>query len=114
MAEGFTKKYSNESIKVSSAGSQPAEEVEEKAIKVMEEKGIDISDHQPEELSQEKAQSADYIITMGCGSEVCPGNLYNHREWDLENPRGKSLKKFREIRDKIEKKVKKLIKEIED
>ncbi len=114
MAEGFARRFGDEKIRVSSGGSKPADKVNAKAVKVMKEKGIDISFHEPTIIDPEEARKAGYIITMGCGSDACPTPVGGKTiEWELEDPSGKSIQKFREVRDKIEKNVKQLLKNLE-
>jgi arsenate reductase len=59
-------------------------------------------------------QAADQVITMGClAKDVCPAVFVDKVEgWDIEDPAGKSIEKFREVRDEIRKKVEKLIQRI--
>ncbi len=110
MAEGFAKFYDNNNmLAVYSAGTKPAERVNPNAIKVMEEKGINISEQEPKSL-EEIPSELDILITMGCGVE-CPFIPCRIREdWDLEDPVGKPISEFRKIRDIIKEKVKSLIK----
>lgn len=115
MSEGFARHYGDKNMQVSSGGSKPAGKVNEKAIQVMEEKEIDISSQNPNEITPEKAKSSDYVITMGCGPEACPAPIGGkHIEWNIEDPSGKSIKKFREVRDKLEEKVLNLICKLKD
>ena len=57
---------------------------------------------------------ADVIITMGCSVEaVCPRPMLNRIQkkvvdWNLEDPKGKSLPEVRRIRDEIEMRVEEL------
>ncbi len=113
MAEGFAKQLTSEEVQVFSGGSKPAEKVDEKAVKVMAEKGIDISSQKPTSFNPKNFQRLDYAITMGCNSNACPAPIAEEIiEWNIEDPAGKSIEKFRETRDKIEKKVKDLINEL--
>jgi protein-tyrosine-phosphatase len=59
-------------------------------------------------------KEADIVIVMGCGAEgFCPAPLLNKVvDWEIEDPKGKPLEKVRQIRDKIERKVKELIEEL--
>jgi len=114
MAEGFAKKLTEEEIKVSSGGSKPAEKVNKKSVEVMAEKGIDISYQTPTSFTPKGSEKIDYAITMGCSSNACPTPISNKIiEWNIDDPSGKSIEKFRETRDKIEKKVKDLINELD-
>lgn len=50
---------------------------------------------------------------MGCGPEACPAPIGGKTiEWDIEDPAGKSIEKFREVRNEIEKKVRRLLNRI--
>ena len=114
MAEGFAKQLTSEEVDVSSGGSKPAEQVNEKAVKVMAEKGIDISSQTPTSFTPKGSKKIDYAVTMGCSSNACPTPISNEIiEWDIDDPSGKSIEKFRETRDKIEKKVKDLVNELD-
>jgi protein-tyrosine-phosphatase len=77
----------------------------------MKEKGIDISSNKPKLLTFPMAQDADLIVTMGCNDQgICPGPFFKPTiSWQLEDPKGKSIEKVREIRDDIERHVKNLI-----
>lgn len=104
MAEGFAKHYGGDILEVYSAGTHPASEVSLEAISAMREKGIDISSQYPKYI-EDIPSKLDIIITMGCNVD-CPYIPASHREdWGLDDPVGKPLEKFREVRDKIEKKV---------
>jgi arsenate reductase len=109
MAEGFAKKLGQGKIEAYSAGSYPSGKVDEMAIRVMKEKGIDISGQKSKGFSDLEEKNFDYVITMGCG-DVCPFVPARQRiEWDLSDPKGKPIEAFREIRDLIESKVKEFI-----
>lgn len=79
-------------------------------VEVMKEKGIDISMNKPKLLNMEMANQVDLIVTMGCGdSGICPGPFFKETvDWALDDPKDKSMEKVREIRDEIERRVRKL------
>ena len=84
-----------------SAGTEPAERVHPEVIEVMREIGVDLSDRTPQKLSDELAEWADVIVTMGCG-DACPyipGKRYI--DWDLPDPKGLPLAEVRALRDDI-------------
>jgi arsenate reductase len=88
-----------------SAGTTPAEHVHPEVVEVMQELDIDLSDRQPQLLTNELAEQADVIVTMGCG-DACPyipGKRYI--DWDLPDPKGRPLEQVRAIRDEIEQRV---------
>ena len=113
MAKGFFNKLtSNESA--DSAGLQPADHVDPHAIKVMNEVGIDISHYEPKKLTLDMNNKFDFIVTMGCvdGCPLTP--LEKTIEWNIEDPKGKTIEKYREVRDTIRNHVEKLIMKIKD
>ncbi len=92
-----------------SAGTEPGDAIHPEVISVMEEIGLDMQNLKPQFLSNEIAHTAHYLITMGCG-ETCPfvpGTI--RYDWQLEDPKGKSIEKVREIRDQIKMLVQTLI-----
>ena len=113
MAEGFANASGQGKLEVYSAGSQPSSQIDPIVIEVMKEKGIDFSNKRPKGLNDLPPIEMDYLVTMGC-EETCPAVLSkNILEWDIPDPKGKSIDVFREVRDLIENKVRTLLKEIE-
>jgi len=115
MAEAFANYYGKGKLVASSAGVMLAEKVNPLVVDVMKEKGIDISMNKPKLLTTKMAEEADKIITMGCSVEkFCPAPLLkNVIDWGLEDPKDKPIEKVRQIRDEIEKRVLKLISELQ-
>ena len=111
MAKGFFNSYSKNAL-ADSAGTQPAIEVDPTAVKVMKEKNIDISVFVPKMLDFSMNKEFDFIITMGCidGCPITPRN--KTIEWNIEDPKGKDIDFYRNVRDQIEVNVKKLITEV--
>ena len=84
-----------------SAGTEPAERVHPEVIEVMRELDVDLSGKTPQKLSDELAEWADVIVTMGCG-DACPyipGKRYI--DWNLPDPKGLRLDEVRALRDDI-------------
>ncbi len=112
MAEAFYNNYAAGKAGALSAGTRPASHVDQTVVKAMREIGIDISSKRPKMLTVEILDSADRVITMGCGVEgICPATFVPTEDWQLDDPEGQSIDKVRAIRDEIENKVKKLITE---
>ena len=111
MAEAFAKYYGKGKIEAISAGTMPSTEVNPIVVQVMWEKGIDISKNKPKLVNNQMVQEADVIIVMGCDPQgFCPASFLSKVvDWKLEDPKGKPIEKVREIRDEIERRVKKLI-----
>jgi len=99
-------------VRVRSAGSEPARSLNPTVVEAMREVGIDISQKFPKPLSDGAVRAADAVITMGCGDScpIYPGKRYE--DWDLEDPAGKDLATVRRIRDEIELRVTRLLKEL--
>ena len=114
MAEGFFKKYAPDGIKILSAGTQPVSQINPIAVQVMREVEIDISTQKSKVLTDEMIKNSNHIVNMGCmDKSFCPAIfLPKIIEWNLEDPKGKSIETVREIRDEIEKMVKELVAEI--
>jgi arsenate reductase len=88
-----------------SAGTQPGERVHPEVQAAMAEVGIDLSGAKPLRLTDELAQGAQWLITMGCG-EACPHVPGLKRDdWPLEDPKGKPVERVREIRDEVRSRV---------
>ena len=104
--------YAKGKIAVSSAGSNPAKEINPTVAEVLRERGLDPSKQFPKPLSESVTQQADVVITMGCGDActIYPGKRY--LDWDLEDPSGKPIEKVLKIVDQIEEKVLGLVKEL--
>ncbi|MCI2956696.1 arsenate reductase ArsC [Agromyces atrinae] len=112
MAAGYMRALSGGAVEVRSGGSEPGTEINPIAIQAMAEEGIDISQAVPQLMTTEQVQASDAVITMGCG-DVCPifpGKRYE--DWDLVDPRGKSIDEVRPIRDDIKARVEALLADI--
>jgi arsenate reductase len=94
-----------------SAGTEPGTRVHPEVREVMKEAGVDLSQVPPKLLSVELAQKATLLITMGCGETcpVVPG--LGRADWPLEDPKGKSMARVREIRDDVRVRVSRLLAE---
>jgi len=96
-------------VRVTSAGSQPASELNPAVVQAMAELGLDISRELPKRLTTQQVSAADVVITMGCGDAcpVYPGKRY--LDWDLPDPAGLDVAAVRPIRDEIASRVHQLI-----
>lgn len=114
MAEGFLKHYGSDKYEVYSAGTKPSK-VNEIAIKVMNEIGIDISHHKSQHLDEFKDIAFDYVITV-CDNakESCPLYLKVAKKlhWSFPDPPHNQeiteavVDEFRKVRDQIHTKFK--------
>lgn len=119
MAEGFLKAFGGERYKVFSAGIAPTG-INPRAIEVMAEIGIDISNQTSDAINSELLDRADLLITL-CGDarENCPfvPVKVEKRHWALEDParaegsETEIVESFRIVRDQIKGYIDKLIAE---
>lgn len=121
MAEAFAKKLGEGKIVAESAGTEPGDRLNPQAVAAMEETGFDMSSHYPKVMTLEMVESANKVITMGCGvnlddidhgGAVCPAVFVESEDWGLEDPKDQPIEKVREIRDQIKAKVEKIIEEM--
>ena len=113
IAEGFGKKYLSDRFDVYSAGVE-AHGLNPKAVKVMAEKGVDISQQTSDIIDPELLSQADYVITLcGDANDRCPATFPHtcRDHWGIEDPaKAQGTKEevwevFRDVRDQIEKRV---------
>ena len=111
MVEGFFKKYAPNGFKTLSAGTKPGYQLNPMVVEAMIEVGIDISKQKSKELTDEMIRESDKVVNMGCmDKNFCPTIwLPKVIEWNLEDPKGKSIEEVRQIRDEIEKRVKEIV-----
>lgn len=112
MAMAFMNELSEGQVVVRSAGSMPASEVSAKAVEVMKEIGIELTEAFPKPLTDDVVRASDVVITMGCG-DACP--LYpgkRYLDWDLDDPAELELDQVRRVRDEIKARVEALLVEL--
>lgn len=117
MAHGFLQSFDLR-LDVCSAGTKPADKVNPKAVEVMKEIGIDISEHTPKSVDQYLGEHWDYVITVcGGANESCPvfiGKVDHRLHIGFEDP-SEAIgtpefinSEFRRIRDEIGKRFRQL------
>lgn len=110
MAEGLLRDIGGEDLEIYSAGSKPSQ-VNPYAIKAMEQRGIDISNHTSDSLTQYLDQAFDYVITV-CdnAAETCPvfPGKAERIHWSFPDPAAvtgddaRILQSFIDVRDGLE------------
>ena len=115
MAEAFFRKYAPSKYDVISAGTAPSPQLNPIVVEVMKEIGIDMMQQSPKNLSNEMIETSSKTINMGCmDKESCPALFVNDvLDWNISDPKEKSIDDVREIRDQILKKVLQLIESLE-
>ena len=119
MAHGFVQAIDS-SFQVFSGGTHPAPRVNPRAVDVMKEAGIDISNHTPTNVSEYLDEEWDYVITVcGGANELCPtfnGTVKNRLHIGFEDPSDATgtedyiMSEFRRIRNEIKTKFTELFK----
>lgn len=113
MAEGFARELGKGIIKPYSAGLSPAG-VNPRAVKVMEEIGIDISHHTSDAIDEALLNNMDIIITLCGNAEAsCPMTPPEIKRihWPIDDPVGavgtekEIMDKFRKARDEIKTRI---------
>ena len=117
IAEAFTNALAKERglpVRALSAGTVAGNAINPMAVTVMEELSISMEGQTPKQLTQAMADSADRIITMGCGveAEACPARIHLSEDWGLDDPKGQPIKKVKAIRDEIKARVERMLAEI--
>ena len=115
MAEGFFRKYAPKGYEPVSAGTKPTPEINPIAVEEMKEIGIDLGTQKPKVLTNEIIKDSILSVNMGCMDKTeCPALfIKNSVDWNIEDPKGKSLDQVRKIRDNIEQKVREICKTLE-
>lgn len=105
MAEAFARMHGANLVDAYSAGSQPAGQINPRAVAAMAEKGYDLSRHRSTGLDDLPEGAFEYVVTMGCG-DACPWVPARYREdWAVPDPRDLEHAGFNQVRDDIEARV---------
>jgi len=111
MAEGFARTLGDGKIGVSSSG-LASSQVDPITTEVMAEIGIDISSQSSKALSDFNPEDYDAVISLcGCGVNLPEDWVLRDifEDWQLDDPEGHSIEKFREVRAQVKERVEKLI-----
>jgi protein-tyrosine-phosphatase len=116
MAEAFFRKYMPKGFEAISAGTKPSIQVNPIVLQAMKEIGIDIENQTPKHISQQIISESEKTINMGCmDKESCPALFMRDIfDWQIPDPKGKSIEEVRKIRDQIKTQVMILIKSLEE
>jgi arsenate reductase len=112
MAAALLHHHAHGAVTVRSAGSAPTDSINPAVVAAMAEIKLDLAHEFPKPLTNESVQTADVVITMGCG-DACP--VYpskRYLNWELDDPAGKTLNQIRPIRDEINHRVTALLAEL--
>jgi arsenate reductase (thioredoxin) len=111
-AKMLAEHYARDRIAVRSAGSEPSDRINPLVAAVLAERGLSTAAEIPIQLDAAAVESADVVVTMGCG-ETCPyfpGKRYE--DWDVSDPTGQSIETVRRIVDDVDARVRKLVNDL--
>lgn len=94
-----------------SAGTIPSGAVNPLAVAVMREVGIDLSGHTSKQLDVSRLDGFDRIVSFGCIVKATFPAANRLEEWLIDDPAGRDVGFFREVRDEIRRRVESLIDE---
>ncbi len=92
-----------------SAGTEPGVRVHPEVQSVMREVGINLANAKPQKLTEEVAQNAKLLITMGCGDQCPYAPGLRRDDWPLQDPKGLPIEEVRAIRDEVGRRVQDLL-----
>jgi protein-tyrosine-phosphatase len=110
MAEAFANHYGKDVLVASSAGLMPVASVDPRTVRVMEERGVDVSLHAPS-LYDLRGRELDVVVNLS-GAPIHRYQMESSPEmieWHVRDPYNADLEFYREIRDEIERLVMLLI-----
>lgn len=112
LASAILRSLAGDSVRVLTAGSEPAGLINPKIVAALDEIGIPVGGEYPKPLTDEVVRAADYVITMGCGDAcpVYPGKSY--LDWNLPDPAELPMEGVRAVRDDIDRRVRELLTEL--
>lgn len=111
MAEGFARTYGHETVKPASCGLAPAMRVDPKAVKVMEDIGINITEHFPKPFDMMASIPFDLIVNISGHPLPTPVSC-PIKAWDVTDPVGRTEEEYRKARDLIQRLTMQLLEEV--
>ena len=116
MAESFFKKFTKDRFNVISAGTVPSKNLNPIVVQVMKEIGIDMTSQSPKTISNSMIDNSFKTVNMGCmDKESCPALFVKDTiDWNIPDPKEKTIEQVREIRDQIKSEVLNLIATIDN
>jgi arsenate reductase len=108
MAEGFANHYGSDVLIATSAGLAPMPAIIKQTVAIMQEVGVDISNHIPNWYEPSLAAQNDIVVNMS-GFRLPGKPAKEVLEWKIEDPYMRSAAVYRKVRDDLEQRVMQLI-----
>ena len=104
--------YGQGRVEVRSAGSTPGDRIHPEIVHELAARGLSTEAESPKLLTREGVESADVVVTMGCGEQCpyVPGKRYV--DWEVDDPAGRDEDEVRRIVDDIDGRVRGLVREL--
>jgi protein-tyrosine-phosphatase len=109
MAEAFARRLGGGRVEAFSAGSAPSGWVHPEVLAAMREAGYDLTQHRSKGLGEVPELEYDVVVAMGCGDAYRGVRTRRRMTWDLPPPKHLPPDQVREVRDRIEAKVRELL-----
>jgi arsenate-mycothiol transferase len=114
MAQGLAQKIAGSAVSASSAGTDAKVDgsVNDLSAAVLAEVGVDIGNHQPRQLTDDRMLAADLVVVVGTSAHVTAPDGVDVEVWDTDEPslRGiDGIDRMRLIRDDISVRVTELM-----
>ena len=108
MAEALANHYGSDVLKASSCGIAPTRVVTRNTVLAMSEMGVDVSSHLPRIYNLREASQYDIVVNMS--GYPLPGPAPRQViEWQVDDPMGAPIERFRAVRGDLENRVMRLI-----
>lgn len=111
MAAGLMRKAAGDAVTVHSAGTRPGNAINGLSAQVLLEVGVDITDHTPQQLTDDLIAAADRVIVLGREAEVRAVDGTPIETWETDEPSDRGIDgidRMRLVRDDIDRRVRRL------
>lgn len=108
LAAALLRRETAGTVRVHSAGTQPAAWIDPVALRLLDELELSPDEEFPKPLTREVVRAADIVITLGCG-DACPvlsGRRYY--DWNLPDLKGLDIESARAVREALAQRVARL------
>lgn len=115
MAEGYARDLGGSFLEVYSAGIHPTGIVSKEAVRVMDERNIDITRQRSKGLDEVPLDEMDYVVSLAGrpARSICPTSFAGVPiDWEIDDPIGGPVEYYRAVRDEIGKRVKELVEQL--
>jgi protein-tyrosine-phosphatase len=113
LAAGLAALRGGDHLTVLSAGLEPDSQVSDVALASLAEAGIDRSDQTPTKLTDDLVAQADIIVALKPGLDLPQHDGVRYETWPLPDPADWDIDGIRPLRDYLDAKVQKLLRDLD-